>query len=77
MLNSVVSGTLLGTRFIPGNCYRRSAVNAPYVPCAAQREYETVLGDYKEVAGCFIPFSIETNVKGEAIKDSHMFVLIL
>jgi hypothetical protein len=30
----------------------------------AEREYETVLGDYKEVAGWYLPFSIETNVKG-------------
>ncbi len=30
----------------------------------AEREYETVLGDYKEVNGWFLPYSIETNVKG-------------
>lgn len=30
----------------------------------AEREYETSLGDYKEVDGWYIPFSIETNVKG-------------
>ncbi len=30
----------------------------------AEREYETVLGDYKEVAGWYLPHSIETGVKG-------------
>ena len=28
----------------------------------AEREYETVLGDYKEVSGWFIPYAFETNV---------------
>jgi hypothetical protein len=30
----------------------------------AEREYETSLGDYKEVAGWYLPHSLETNVKG-------------
>ena len=30
----------------------------------AEREYETSLGDYKEVNGWYLPFSIESNVKG-------------
>ena len=30
----------------------------------AEREYETSLGDYKEVAGWYLPHSIEVNVKG-------------
>src|ERR687890_524822 len=30
----------------------------------AEREYETILGDYKEVAGWYLPFSIESGVKG-------------
>jgi hypothetical protein len=30
----------------------------------AEREYETSLGDYKEVNGWYMPFSIESNVKG-------------
>lgn len=32
----------------------------------AEREYETSLGDYKEVDGWYLPHSIETNVKGSA-----------
>ncbi len=32
----------------------------------AEREYETSLGDYKEVSGWYMPFSVESNVKGSA-----------
>ena len=39
----------------------------------AEREYETVLGDYKEVAGWFMPFAIETNVKGSSDKTKVVF----
>jgi hypothetical protein len=30
----------------------------------AEREYETILGDYKEVAGWYLPFSVESGPKG-------------
>jgi hypothetical protein len=30
----------------------------------AEREYETILGDYKEVGGWYLPFSVEQGVKG-------------
>ena len=30
----------------------------------AEREYETILGDYKEVNGWYLPFSVESGVKG-------------
>jgi hypothetical protein len=30
----------------------------------AEREYETTLGDYKEVGGWYLPFSVESGVKG-------------
>jgi len=31
----------------------------------AEQEYESILGDYKEVAGWYLPFSIETGSKGD------------
>ncbi|HMA22211.1 MAG TPA: hypothetical protein VKO87_15495 [Gemmatimonadaceae bacterium] len=34
----------------------------------SDQEFETTLGDYKEVAGWFIPFSIETGRKGDQNK---------
>ncbi|HEY6192113.1 MAG TPA: hypothetical protein VI215_07285 [Bacteroidota bacterium] len=34
----------------------------------AEREYETILGDYKEVDGWYLPFSVETGSKGDQQK---------
>ncbi|MBI1805326.1 MAG: hypothetical protein HY033_11460 [Ignavibacteriae bacterium] len=34
----------------------------------AEQEYETSLGDYKEVEGWYLPFSVENNVKGSQDK---------
>ncbi|MGB7922162.1 MAG: hypothetical protein WCF57_02835 [Pyrinomonadaceae bacterium] len=39
----------------------------------AEREYETVLGDYKEVAGWFLPHSVETNAKGSQDKQKTTY----
>ncbi len=35
----------------------------------AEREYETSLGDYKEVAGWYLPHSVEVNAKGSQNKQ--------
>ncbi len=39
----------------------------------AEREYETVLGDYKEVAGWYLPYSFETGVKGSQDKAKTVY----
>ena len=39
----------------------------------AEREYETALGDYKEVNGWFLPFSLENNAKGSQDKSKIVF----
>lgn len=39
----------------------------------AEREYETALGDYKEVAGWYLPHSFETNVKGSQDKQKVVY----
>jgi hypothetical protein len=39
----------------------------------AEREYETALGDYKEVAGWYLPYSLETNVKGSQDKSKIVY----
>jgi hypothetical protein len=39
----------------------------------AEREYETVLGDYKEVAGWYLPYSVEIGVKGSQDKSKTVF----
>lgn len=36
----------------------------------AEREYETILGDYKEVNGWYLPHSVESGVKGSPNKQS-------
>ncbi len=35
----------------------------------AEREYETILGDYKEVNGWYVPFSVESGVKGSPFRQ--------
>jgi hypothetical protein len=42
----------------------------------AEREYETTLGDYKEVAGWYLPHSVENNVKGSQEKQKVTFTRI-
>ena len=39
----------------------------------AEREYETALGDYKEVNGWYLPFSFETNAKGSQDKSKIVY----
>lgn len=39
----------------------------------AEREYETSLGDYKEVAGWYLPHSMERNVRGSQFKQKVTF----
>ncbi len=36
----------------------------------AEQEFETILGDYKEVAGVYFPFSVESGVKGNPNRQS-------
>ena len=39
----------------------------------AEQEFETSLGDYKEVAGWYLPHSLETGVKGSSDKQKITF----
>jgi len=39
----------------------------------AEQEFETSLGDYKEVAGWYLPYSMESNVKGSDNKQKITF----
>jgi hypothetical protein len=42
----------------------------------AEQEYEMTLGDYKEVDGWYLPFSVETNVKGSQDKGVSSYTTI-
>jgi len=39
----------------------------------AEREYETTVGDYKQVAGWYLPYSYETNAKGSTDKSTIVY----
>ena len=39
----------------------------------AEREYETILGDYKQVNGWYLPHSVQTNVKGSTNRQTVTF----
>jgi hypothetical protein len=39
----------------------------------AEQEFETSLGDYKEVAGWYLCYSVETNVKGSSNKSKIVY----
>ncbi|HVT04549.1 MAG TPA: hypothetical protein VHL58_14380 [Thermoanaerobaculia bacterium] len=39
----------------------------------AERTYESSLGDYKEVAGWYLPFSIEVNTKGSPNRQKYTY----
>lgn len=39
----------------------------------AEREYEVVLGDYKEVAGWYLPYSVEIGAKGSQDKAKTVY----
>jgi outer membrane lipoprotein-sorting protein len=42
----------------------------------AERESETILGNYKQVAGWFVPFSIETAPRGSRVKATFTYTSI-
>jgi hypothetical protein len=39
----------------------------------AEREYETTVGDYKKVAGWYLPFAFESNVKGSSFTSKVVY----
>lgn len=42
----------------------------------AEREFETILGDYKEVQGWYLPFSYETGTKGSQFRSKVAYETI-
>ena len=39
----------------------------------AEREYEMIVGDYKQVAGWYLPYSVETNLKGDPDRSKYLY----
>src|SRR5437660_2641782 len=52
------------TYFIDSTSYVPIKIETRRMIRGAERNYETILGDYKEVNGWYLPFSIENGVKG-------------
>jgi len=52
------------TYFIDTSSYVPIKIETRRMVRGAERVYETILGDYKEVNGWYLPFSIENGVKG-------------
>jgi photosystem II stability/assembly factor-like uncharacterized protein len=52
------------TYFIDSSSYVPIKIETRRMVRGAERNYETILGDYKEVNGWYLPFSIENGVKG-------------
>jgi len=48
-------------------------IESTLVVRGAERTYESSLGDYKEVNGWYLPFSIETNVKGSPNRQKYTY----
>jgi len=57
------------TYFMDADSYVPIKIETRRMIRGAAQEAETVLGDYKEVAGWFLPFSIETGPKGSEQKS--------
>ncbi|HEX3579455.1 MAG TPA: hypothetical protein VHY33_12900, partial [Thermoanaerobaculia bacterium] len=52
------------TYFIDSSSYVPIKIETRRMIRGAERNYETILGDYKEVNGWYLPFSVENGVKG-------------
>src|SRR5438270_774658 len=52
------------TYFIDSSSYVPIKIETRRMIRGAERVYETILGDYKEVNGWYLPFSVENGVKG-------------
>jgi hypothetical protein len=59
--------------YLDSDYYVPIKIDTKRVIRGAEREYETALGDYKEVAGWFLPYSIETNTKGSQDKSKVVY----
>jgi hypothetical protein len=59
--------------FIDTDSYMPIKLETQRTVRGAERDYETTLGDYKRVAGWYLPYSFETNVKGSPDKSTVLF----
>jgi hypothetical protein len=61
------------TYYLDTDYYVPIKIDTKRIVRGAEREYETALGDYKEVNGWYLPFSYETNTKGSQDKSKIVY----
>lgn len=69
---TLANGTVLNY-FMDTDYYVPIKIETKRMVRGAEREYETTLGDYKEVAGWYLPYFFETNVKGRLDKSKIVY----
>jgi hypothetical protein len=59
--------------FMDTDYYVPIKIESKRIVRGAEREFETSLGDYKEIAGVYLPYSIESGLKGNPNKSQITF----
>jgi len=59
--------------YLDTDYYMPIKIDTKRIVRGAEREYEAALGDYKQVNGWYLPYSIETNVKGRQDKSKVVY----
>lgn len=59
--------------YLDTDYYMPIKIDTKRIVRGAEREYEAALGDYKQVNGWYLPFSVETNVKGHQDKSKVVY----
>jgi len=62
--------------YLDSDFYVPIKIDTKRVVRGAEREYETILGNYKEVAGWYLPFSVETGLKGSQSRTTVTYTKI-
>ena len=72
-LKVTLPGNTVFLYFIDTDCYIPIKIETHRMVRGAERDYETTLGDYKQVANWYQPYSFETNVKGSPDKSTIVY----
>jgi photosystem II stability/assembly factor-like uncharacterized protein len=67
------AGGTVETYYIDADAYVPIKVETKRTVRGAEREYETVFGDYKRVNGWYLPFAVETGAKGNPNRTQITF----
>src|SRR6202011_3064087 len=59
--------------FLDTDTYIPIKIETHTIVRGAEREYDSTLGDYEEVAGWYVPYSLEISIKGTQNKQTLTF----